>query len=168
MPDPNRLYFGDCLDVLREDVADASVDLVYLDPPFNSKRLYNAFIGDAQWVAFNDTWRWHEAVDDFHAVAGIPGAAADTLEGLRRILGEGPNLAYLSYMANRLRECWRVLEANREPLSALRTRPMSHYLKVVHGCRARSKGVQKRSRLALQELSRSERGGISPESMTRC
>ena len=43
MPDPNRLYFGDCLDVLREDVADASVDLIYLDPPFNSKRLYNAF-----------------------------------------------------------------------------------------------------------------------------
>ena len=107
---PNRLYFGDCLDVLREDVADASVDLVYLDPPFNSKRLYNAFIGDAQWVAFDDTWRWHEAVDDFHDVAGTPGPLADTMEGLRRILGEGPNLAYLSYMANRLRECWRVLK----------------------------------------------------------
>lgn len=106
----NRLYFGDCLDVLREDVEDESVDLVYLDPPFNSKRLYNAFIGNAQWVAFEDTWRWSEAVDDFHDVAGRPGPLADTLEGLRKILGEGASLAYLSYMANRLRECYRVLK----------------------------------------------------------
>ena len=100
--DPNYLYFGDCLDVMREDIADASVDLIYLDPPFNSKRLYNAFIGDAQWVAFDDTWRWAEAIDDFDEVAGDVGLAP-TMEGLRRILGEGPKLAYLSYMANRLR-----------------------------------------------------------------
>ena len=128
--DPNRLYFGDCLDVLREDLADASVDLIYLDPPFNSKRLYNAFIGDAQWVAFNDTWQWYEAVDDFHAVASQTGPLADTMEGLRRILGEGPNLAYLSYMAHRLRECWRVLK----PTGSLYLHcdpTMSHYLKVV-------------------------------------
>ena len=65
MPDSNRLYFGDCLDVMREDIPAESVDLIYLDPPFNSKRLYNAFIGGAQWVAFDDTWRWHEAGDDF-------------------------------------------------------------------------------------------------------
>ena len=106
------------------------MDLVYLDPPFNSKRLYNAFIGDAQWVAFDDTWRWHEAVDDFHAVASQPGPLADTLEGLRRILGEGPNLAYLSYMANRLRECWRVLK----PTGSLYLHcdpTMSHSLKLV-------------------------------------
>ena len=106
----NRLYFGDCLEVMREDVADDSVELIYLDPPFNSKRLYNAFIGDAQWVAFDDTWRWSEAVDDFHEVAGDL-KLADTMEGLRRILGEGPNLAYLSYMANRLRECYRILKS---------------------------------------------------------
>ena len=97
--DRNRLFFGDCLDVLREDVPDKSIDLIYLDPPFNSKRLYNAYIGDAQWVAFNDTWRWHEAVDDFHDVAGDV-RLADHMEGLRKILGEGSNLAYLSYMAN--------------------------------------------------------------------
>ena len=127
---PNRLYFGDCLDVLREDVADESVDLVYLDPPFNSKRLYNAFIGDAQWVAFNDTWHWSEAVGDFHAVASSPGQLADTMEGLRKVLGEGPNLAYLAYMANRLRECWRALK----PTGSLYLHcdpTMSHYLKVV-------------------------------------
>ena len=44
---PNRLYFGDRLEVMREDLPDESVDLIYLDPPFNSKRIYNAFIGGA-------------------------------------------------------------------------------------------------------------------------
>lgn len=106
---PNQLYFGDCLEVMAEYVADASVDLIYLDPPFNSKRIYNAFIGGAQWVAFDDTWRWYEAIDDFHAVAADV-ALAPTMEGLRRILGESGELAYLSYMANRLRECKRVLK----------------------------------------------------------
>ena len=60
----NCLYFGDCLEVMRESIASDSVDLIYLDPPFNSKRLYNAFIGWAQWVAFDDTWRWYEAIAD--------------------------------------------------------------------------------------------------------
>ena len=125
----NRLYFGDCLDVMREDIPDETVDLIYLDPPFNSKRLYNAFIGGAQWVAFNDTWRWHEAVDDFHQLAGDV-SLAPTMEGLRQILGEGANLAYLSYMANRLRECRRVLK----PTGSIYLHcdpTMSHYLKVI-------------------------------------
>ena len=129
MTTPNRLYFGDCLDVMREDVPDESIDLIYLDPPFNSKRLYNAFMGGAQWVAFDDTWRWHEAVDDFHDVASDI-RLADTVEGLRRILGEGPQLAYLSYMTNRLRECHRVLKATGSIY--LHCDPtMSHYLKVI-------------------------------------
>ena len=125
----NRLYFGDCLDVMQEDIPAESVDLIYLDPPFNSKRLYNAFIGGAQWVAFDDTWQWHEAIDDFDQVAGDV-ALADTMEGLRRILGESPSLAYLSYMANRLRECRRVLK----PTGSIYLHcdpTMSHYLKVV-------------------------------------
>ncbi len=125
----NTLYFGDCLEVMREDIQDASVDLIYLDPPFNSKRLYNAFIGDAQWVAFDDTWRWAEAVSDFHQVAADVGLSA-TMEGLRKILGEGANLAYLSYMANRLRECRRVLKDT--GCIYLHSDPtMSHYLKIV-------------------------------------
>ena len=104
-------------------------DLIYLDPPFNSKRLYNAFIGGAQWVAFDVTWSWHEAVDDFHEVAADVGLA-DTIEGLKRILGEGAQLAYLSYMANRLRECRRVLK--RTGSIYLHCDPtMSHYLKVM-------------------------------------
>ena len=132
MPDqatPNRLYFGDCLEVMSEYLADESVDLIYLDPPFNSKRIYNAFIGGAQWVAFDDTWRWYEAIDDFHAVASEV-SFAPTMEGLRRILGEGGELAYLSYMANRLRECYRVLK--RTGSIYLHCDPtMSHYLKVI-------------------------------------
>ena len=129
MTTPNRLYFGDCLDVMQEDIPSESVDLIYLDPPFNSKRLYNAFIGDAQWVAFDDTWRWHEAVDDFHDVASQP-RLAGMIEGLRMMLGEGPQLAYLSYMANRLVECYRVLK----PTGSLYLHcdpTMSHYLKGV-------------------------------------
>ena len=47
----NRLCYGDCLDVMREHVEDESVDLVYLDPPFNSKRVYNAFLGGGQAIA---------------------------------------------------------------------------------------------------------------------
>ena len=125
----NRLYFGDCLEVMREDFADESVDLIYLDPPFNSKRLYNAFIGGAQWVAFNDTWRWHEAIDDFDEVGSYP-SYAPMIEGLRRMLGEGAEMAYLSYMANRLLECRRVLKPNGSIY--LHCDPtMSHYLKVV-------------------------------------
>lgn len=132
MPDhvtPNRLYFGDCLEIMTEYIPDESIDLIYLDPPFNSKRIYNAFIGGAQWVAFDDTWRWYEAIDDFHAVAGDV-SLAPTMEGLRRILGEGAELAYLSYMANRLRECWRVLK----PTGSIYLHcdpTMSHYLKII-------------------------------------
>ncbi len=126
---PNRLYFGDCLEIMAEYIPDESVDLIYLDPPFNSKRIYNAFIGGAQWVAFDDTWRWYEAIEDFHAVAADV-SLAPTMEGLRRILREGAELAYLSYMANRLRECRRVLKQTGSIF--LHCDPtMSHYLKVI-------------------------------------
>ena len=126
---PNRLYFGDCLEIMQEYISDESVDLIYLDPPFNSKRMYNAFIGGAQFVAFEDTWRWHEAIDDFHAVAQRA-SFANTIEGLRKMLGEGPDLAYLSYMANRLVECRRVLK----PTGSIYLHcdsTKSHYLKAV-------------------------------------
>ncbi|MDE2747691.1 MAG: DNA methyltransferase [Chloroflexota bacterium] len=112
-----------------EYIPDESVNLIYLDPPFNSKRIYNAFIGGAQWVAFDDTWRWYEAIDDFHSVASDV-TLAPTMEGLRRVLGEGAELAYLSYMANRLRECRRILM----PTGSIYLHcdpTMSHYLKIV-------------------------------------
>ena len=125
----NTLYFGDCLQVMREDIPNESVDLVYLDPPFNSKRLYNAFMGGAQWVAFNDTWRWAEAVNDWHELAGKV-ELAPVMEGLRRVLGESPMLAYLAYIGNRVAECRRVLK----PSGALFLHcdpTASHYLKVL-------------------------------------
>ena len=129
MDSANRLYFGDCLDVMREFIPDESVDCIYADPPFNSKRLYNAFIGGAQYVAFDDTWQWYEAVGDFQEVAQQP-AYRGLMEGLRTMLGEGPQLAYLSYMANRLLECRRVLK----PTGSIYLHcdpTMSHYLKAV-------------------------------------
>jgi site-specific DNA-methyltransferase (adenine-specific) len=129
MDTANRLYFGDCLDVMREYIPDESVDLIATDPPFNSKRLYNAFVGGAQWVAFDDTWQWYEAIGDFHEVAQQP-AYRGLMEGLRMMLGEGPQLAYLSYMANRLLECRRVLK----PTGSIYLHcdpAMSHYLKAV-------------------------------------
>ena len=65
-----RLYFGDNLDIMGEAIPDAFVDLVYLDPPFNSDEAYNVFFetadldpDEAQWTAFKDTWIWDEAAD---------------------------------------------------------------------------------------------------------
>lgn len=67
----NRLYYGDNLSVLREQVADASVDLIYLDPPFNSNANYSVLFkspdgagADAQIEAFNDNWTWGPAADE--------------------------------------------------------------------------------------------------------
>ena len=126
---PNTMYFGDCLEIMAQYMPDESVDLIYLDPPFNSKRIYNAFIGGAQWVAFDDTWRWREAIDDFHSAADDV-SLAPTMQGLRRILGEGSRLAYLSYIASRLRECRRLLK--RSGSIYLHCDPtMSHYLKII-------------------------------------
>ncbi len=146
----STLYFGDCLDVIREHMPDESVDLIYLDPPFNSKRIYNASMGGAQWIAFKDTWQWYEAVDDFHELAGDV-SMAPTMEGLRMILGEGSSLAYLSYMANRLRECRRVLK----PTGSIYLHcdpTMSHYLKVLLDSiftGGGGGGLQKRDSMAL-------------------
>ena len=76
------LYFGDCLEVMREEMPDACVDLIYADPPFNSKRLYNAYIGGAQWEAFNDTWRPVE-----HP---MPEPIPDTPENVARAIMQNP------------------------------------------------------------------------------
>jgi site-specific DNA-methyltransferase (adenine-specific) len=70
----NKLYFGDNLDILREHIADESVDLIYLDPPFNSNATYNVLFGEkngsqsqAQIMAFEDTWHWGEEARDTYA-----------------------------------------------------------------------------------------------------
>lgn len=137
----NHLYYGDNLDVLRQHFASESVDLVYLDPPFNSKRSYNVLFRDrsgaesqAQIEAFDDTWTWNQEAEGLYLelVGGgnVPLKVQDALEAMRRILGDNDVLAYLVMMTARLLELHRVL---RSPGSLwLHCDPTaSHYLKVL-------------------------------------
>lgn len=135
----NRLYFGDNLHVLREHVADASVDLVYLDPPFNSKRDYNLLFktpkgheSDAQITAFEDSWHWGEQAErEYAEILRQPNTdVAELMPALRSFLGENDMMAYLVMMANRLLELHRVLK----PTGSLYLHcdpTASHYLKIV-------------------------------------
>ena len=125
---PNKLYYGDNLQVLREHVADESVDLIYLDPPFNSKRDYNLLFktpkgieSDAQITAFEDSWHWLQpAEDEFKEIVtpspelmrlrGTNTDVADLMRALRSFLRENDMLAYLTMMCNRLLELHRVLK----------------------------------------------------------
>jgi site-specific DNA-methyltransferase (adenine-specific) len=89
MDGKNKLYFGDNLKILRDYVADASVDLIYLDPPFNSRATYNVLFKEksgeesaAQIMAFEDTWQWgreSEAVYN-EIVTGGPHKLADLMQ----------------------------------------------------------------------------------------
>jgi site-specific DNA-methyltransferase (adenine-specific) len=136
----NALYYGDNLAVLRRHLQDASVDLVYLDPPFQSGRDYSlsfesrAHDSDPEGAApraFTDTWRWgHEAEGSYAEVARAGGRVATTMQALRAILGESDIMAYLCMMAPRLVELRRVLKASGSLY--LHCDPTaSHYLKVL-------------------------------------
>lgn len=115
---PNTLYYGDNLAVLRRYVADESVDLVYLDPPFNSARNYNVLFAEqdgsraaAQIQAFEDTWRWDASASaTFHEVVEAGGKVSEVLQALRLFLGDNDMLAYLTMMSPRLVELRRVLK----------------------------------------------------------
>lgn len=117
MPE-NVLYYGDNLDVLRRHVPDESVDLVYLDPPFNSNATYNVLFARegeksaAQIKAFDDTWHWDavaaKAFEETVTKGG--GDIAQALSAFRTLLGTSTMLAYLSMMAPRLIELRRVLK----------------------------------------------------------
>jgi len=115
----NKLYYGDNLDILRRYLADESVDLVYLDPPFNSNQDYNILFKEhsgknsaAQIKAFEDTWHWDEgAARSYQEVVETgPESVAKTLQAFRSMLGENDMLSYLSMMAPRLMELRRVLK----------------------------------------------------------
>jgi site-specific DNA-methyltransferase (adenine-specific) len=135
----NSLYYGDNLAVLRESIATESVDLVYLDPPFNSQATYNLLFksptgagSQAQIEAFEDTWHWgNEAEDAFDQVIRSGNTdAADLLRALRSFLGENDMMAYLAMMAVRLIELHRVLKP--EGSLYLHCDPSaSHYLKIL-------------------------------------
>jgi len=116
----NALYYGDNLEVLRESVASGSVDLVYLDPPFNSQATYNVLFrspagvgSQAQIEAFDDTWHWgpeaESAVDQVMRSGNTN--AADLLRAMRSFLGDNDLMAYLAMMAVRLIELHRVLKS---------------------------------------------------------
>jgi len=135
----NRLYYRDNLTVLRGVLDDESVDLIYLDPPFNSQATYNVLFRStageksrAQIEAFEDTWHWgDEAELAFDGVmSGGNTEAAEMLRSMRSFLKENDMMAYLSMMAVRLLELHRVLKSTGSMY--LHCDPTaSHYLKVL-------------------------------------
>jgi len=102
----NKLYYGDNLQVLREYIPDASVDLIYLDPPFNSRQDYNVLFAEkdgsrsaSQITAFKDTWEWNEeAARSYEEVIEQGGRVADAMRAFRTLLGGSDMLAYLAMM----------------------------------------------------------------------
>ena len=136
---PNLLLYGDNLEMLRRHVADESVDLIYLDPPFNSNRSYNILFrnrsGDeaqAQLQAFDDTWTWSQQAEEQYdeLLEKSPPKVGDAIEGMRRVLGDNDVLAYLVMMTPRLMELHRVLKITGSLY--LHCDPTaSHYLKVM-------------------------------------
>ncbi len=138
MKDANVLYYGDNLDILRRYIADDSVDLVYLDPPFNSNQDYNVLFADkhgsrsaAQINAFEDTWHWDQSAEGaFVEVVEAGGKVADAMRAFRTFLGENDMMAYLAMMAPRLIELRRALK----PTGTLYLhcdQTAAHYLKML-------------------------------------
>lgn len=115
----NKLYFGDNLDILRDDIGDNSVDLIYLDPPFNSNATYNVLFREtsgeklaAQIRAFDDTWHWGLEAEAAYrdVVTNGPHRVSKLLPALRSFLGQNDVMAYVTFMAQRLVELHRVLK----------------------------------------------------------
>lgn len=136
----NTLFYGDNLPVMREYIADASVDLVYLDPPFNSNRNYNVLFKDekgidseAQITAFEDTWHWgDEAAQQYQELqVNAPERVSKIIEAFHSFIGtKSQMMAYLVMMTARLVELHRVLK----PTGSLYLHcdpTASHYLKIV-------------------------------------
>lgn len=132
------LYYGDNLDILERYLKDESVDLVYLDPPFNSAQSYNAFFQEkdgtaaaSQIKAFEDTWSWNiEAEAVYQKLTEQPGKVSEVMQAFRTFLGSNDMMAYLAMMAPRLVELRRVLKSTGSLY--LHCDPTaSHYLKLL-------------------------------------
>ncbi|MDP1873180.1 site-specific DNA-methyltransferase [Phenylobacterium sp.] len=138
-PNANKLFYGDNLDILRQHIADECVDLIYLDPPFNSNATYNVLFKSpsgeqsaAQIEAFDDTWHWNLSAERaFDEVVQSGNAeAANMLIAVRSFLGTNDMMAYLAMMSVRLIELHRVLKP--EGSLYLHCDPKaSHYLKIL-------------------------------------
>jgi site-specific DNA-methyltransferase (adenine-specific) len=135
----NQLFYGDNLDVLREHVKSGSVDLVYLDPPFNSRQDYNVLFAEkdgsrstSQIRAFEDTWEWNQdSMRSYHYILeNIGGRVADSMRAFYTFLRGSDMMAYLAMMAPRLVELRRVLKETGSIY--LHCDPTaSHYLKIL-------------------------------------
>ena len=134
----NKLYFGDNLDVLRTYVPDGSVDLIYLDPPFNSQARYNVLFqspedehASAQAEAFRDTWVWGEESEwALREIMKIGGDTARIIEALHSALRSSDMMAYLVMMAVRIHEL--RLKLKQTGTLYLHCDPTaSHYLKII-------------------------------------
>jgi DNA modification methylase len=134
----NVLYYGDNLDILRRYVKDETVDLVYLDPPFNSNQDYNVLFAEkdgtrsaAQIRAFGDTWQWDQAsARAYQEVVEAGGKISQVMQAFHSYLGASDMLAYLAMMAPRLAELRRVLK----PTGSIYLHcdpTASHYLKML-------------------------------------
>lgn len=136
-----RLFFGDNLEILREHIPDESIDLVYLDPPFNSNQSYNVLFKErdarpstAQIEAFGDTWHWTPETqvqyEELVTSATVPGGVAKAVDAFSLMLGQNDVMAYLVMMTPRLLELHRVLK----PTGSLYLHcdpTASHYLKII-------------------------------------
>lgn len=140
--DTNALYYGDNLEILRKHIPDGSVDLVYLDPPFNSNATYNVLFREpsgkssqAQMAAFQDTWHWgmdsEKALQEIAASAIAPAATKDFMSVLPKLVGKRTDMsAYLTMMCVRLLELHRVLK-DTGSLYLHCDPTASHYLKLL-------------------------------------
>jgi adenine specific DNA methylase Mod len=115
----NVLYYGDNLEILRKYIPDKSVDLIYLDPPFNSKATYNVLfkeptgeLSEAQITAFEDTWHWgNESEKTFQEIiTSAPINVAEMITAFRNFIHQNDMMAYLVMMCIRLLELKRVLK----------------------------------------------------------
>lgn len=135
----NQLFYGDNLDILRDFIGDESVDLIYLDPPFNSNRNYNVLFKEksgeespSQIEAFTDTWVWNmDAEYAYNELTTSPPAqVASMIEAMRQFIGTNDMMAYLVMMAQRMKELHRVLK----PTGSIYLHcdsTASHYLKML-------------------------------------
>lgn len=135
----NTLYYGDNLDILREHIPDESIDLIYLDPPFNSNRSYNVLFKEAngtaagsQIAAFDDSWHWGPASEDTlrEIVTTASPHIVEMIQAIVGFVGRNDVTAYLVMMTVRLIELHRVLK----PTGSIYLHcdpTASHYLKVV-------------------------------------
>ena len=134
----NTLYYGDNLDILRRYVGDETVDLIYLDPPFNSKATYNMLFEEhdgtksaAQFQAFEDTWTWDNTASlALQEVIEGGGDVSLAMQAFKNMIPNSGLLAYLSMMAIRLIELRRVLK----PTGSIYLHcdpTASHYLKII-------------------------------------